>query len=416
MSCSKIMNMSYQTTILSNGLRVIHQFNESPVTYCGFAVNAGTRDELPDEKGMAHFVEHMLFKGTEKRRSYHINNRMESIGGELNAYTSKEETLIYSIFPGNELKRAVELLCDLVYNSVYPENELEKEAEIVIDEINSYKDNPSELIFDEFENLLFKDDQLGHNILGDEESLESFDSDSCKRFVERLYRPNNMIFFSMGRNTIEDVVKLLEKYISSAPISEAIINRIAPKPLNFGNNQQIMEMDTNQAHVMIGSRSFDMYDKRRSAIYLLNNILGGPGMNSRLNLSLREKSGIAYTVESNLTPYTDTGVISIYFGTDEKKYKKGIALVMRELNKLKEQPLTESQLNAAKKQLYGQLVVANENKENMALGMGKAFLRYNKYDSLEEIQRRIEAVTAEELHQIANEIFDERNLLTLIIK
>ncbi|MGL5318552.1 MAG: M16 family metallopeptidase [Bacteroidales bacterium] len=408
--------MSYQTTILSNGLRVIHQHNESPVTYCGFAVNAGTRDELPEEKGMAHFVEHMLFKGTQKRRSYHINNRMESVGGELNAYTSKEETLIYSIFPGDELKRAVELLCDLVFNSVYPENELEKEAEIVMDEINSYKDNPAELIFDEFENILFHEDQLGHNILGDEESLESFDSDSCRRFVERLYRPNNMIFFSMGRNKLEDVVKLLEKYISPIALSDAIINRIAPKPMELKENQQIIEMDTNQAHVMIGSRSFNMYDKRRSAIYLLNNILGGPGMNSRLNVSLREKSGIAYTVESNLTPYTDTGVISIYFGTDEKKYKKGISLVMRELNKLKEQPITEAQLNSAKKQLFGQLVVANENKENMALGMGKAFLRYNKYDSMEEIKKRIESVTADEIHQIANEIFDEQNLLTLIIK
>lgn len=410
------MIMSYQTTILSNGLRVIHQFNESPVTYCGFAVNAGTRDELENEKGMAHFVEHMLFKGTTKRKSYHINNRMESVGGELNAYTSKEETLIYSIFPGNELNRAVELLCDLVFNSVFPEHELEKEAEIVIDEINSYKDNPSELIFDEFENLLFPNEQLGHNILGDEDSLDSFDSASCKTFVERLYRPNNMIFFSLGRNDIKDTVKLLEKYIACEPVTQAEINRIKPERLNLISHQEVINMDTNQAHVMIGTRSFDMYDKRRSAIYLLNNILGGPGMNSRLNVSLREKSGIAYSVESNLTPYTDTGVFSIYFGTDEKKYKRGISLVMRELEKLKEKPLTESQLLSAKKQLFGQLIVANENKENMALGMGKAFLRYNKYDSLEEIQQRIESVTSEELHKIACELFNEQNLLTLVIK
>lgn len=409
--------MSYQSAIFPNGLRVIHQHTDSPVTYCGFAINAGTRDELNDEKGMAHFVEHMIFKGTKRRKSYHIINRMEVVGGELNAYTSKEETLVYSVFPGNELARAIDLLTDLVFNSVFPEKELEKEVDIVIDEINSYKDNPSELIFDEFENILFQGHELGRNILGDEESLESFDSESCKRFVERLYKPSNMIFFSMGSNSLDQVIRYLEKNIPAAEISEpAILNRknFADQPLK--EHLVDMEMDTNQAHVMIGCKCYNIYDDKRSALYLMNNILGGPGMNSRLNVSLREKRGIAYSVESNLTPYTDTGVFAIYFGTDIKKYKRGIQLASKELELMRNNTLTAQQLEAAKKQLYGQLIVSNENKENLALGMGKAFLRYNTYHSLDEIRERIGKVSAEQLQFIANDLFAEEKLLTLVIK
>ena len=409
--------MSYQTAILSNGLRIIHQHTDSPVTYCGFAINAGTRDELNDEKGMAHFVEHMIFKGTKKRKSYHIINRMEVVGGELNAYTSKEETLVYSIFPAKELARAVDLLADLVFNSVFPEKELDKEVEIVIDEINSYKDNPSELIFDEFENILFQGHELGRNILGDEESLESFDSDSCKRFIQRLYKPSNMIFFSMGNNSIDQVIRYLEKSIPASENDEsAIINRKSLSDLPLKEQFVNMEMDTNQAHVMIGCKCYDIYDDKRSALYLMNNILGGPGMNSRLNVSLREKRGIAYSVESNLTPYTDTGVFAIYFGTDIKKYKKGIQLATKELEIMRNNALTAQQLEAAKKQLYGQLIVSNENKENLALGMGKAFLRYNTYHNLDEIKERIAKVSTEQLQYIANDLFAEEKLLTLVIK
>ncbi|MGL4992826.1 MAG: M16 family metallopeptidase [Bacteroidales bacterium] len=410
--------MHYQQHTLSNGLRIIHLPTDSAVSYCGYAINGGTRDEYSDEFGMAHFVEHLLFKGTLKRRPHHIINRMESVGGELNAYTSKEETLVYAIFPGNELERAVDLLSDLVFNSTFPEAEIEKEREVIIDEINSYRDSPSELIFDEFENLLFPGDALGHNILGDEKSLEGFDSEKCHSFVNRLYRPNNMVFFSMGSTPFVKLVKLLEKHLSGIESGgeSASPIRTVSQPIVLDHEPIYMKMETNQAHVMIGARTLSMFDERRSALFVMNNILGGPGMNSRLNVSLREKSGLVYTVESNLTPYTDTGVFGIYFGTDPKKYKKGMGLVERELEWFRSKPMSKNQLTAAKKQLYGQLVVANENKENLALGMGKTYLRFGRYDSFEEVNQRIARVSEDDIWQLANDLFSPDKLLTLIIK
>lgn len=409
--------MNYQQHTLANGLRIIHMPTDSAVSYCGYAINGGTRDELAHEFGMAHFVEHLLFKGTQKRRPHHIINRMECVGGELNAYTSKEETLVYAIFPGNELERAVDLLSDLVFNSTFPEAEIEKECEVILDEINSYKDSPSELIFDEFENLLFPNDALGHNILGEESSLVTFDTQLCRNFVDRLYQPNNMVFFSMGSTPFTKLVRLIEKYVGALPAGDvsSLPLRIEPQPLLLKPEPIRMQMETNQAHVMVGARTLSMYDERRSALFLLNNILGGPGMNSRLNVSLREKSGLVYSVESNLTPYTDTGVFAIYFGTDPKKYNKGIHLVEKELDWLRDKPMSANQLNAAKKQIFGQLVVANENKENLALGMGKTYLRFGRYDSFEEVNQRIARVTEGEIWSLANELFAPDKLLTLII-
>ena len=405
--------VSCQTTILSNELRMIHLHSESPVAYCGFAVNAGTRDERQDEFGLAHFIEHMLFKGTRQRRSWHILNRMEQVGGELNAYTTKEETFIYATFLSGDFERAVELLSDLVFHSNFPEKEIEKERAVVLDEINSYKDNPSELIYDEFENMLFQGHEIGHHILGEMQSLNQFTQQSCLSFFSLNYLPGNMVFFSMGNTPFAQIVRWVTKYAGGENAGKTAIHRITPNGILPGNRQ--LEMESFQAHIMIGARGYRLLDEKRPPLYLLNNILGGPGMNSRLNLSLREKYGYVYNVESNLTTYTDTGVFAVYFGCDQKYVEKCIALVHKELKDLRNKLLTDRQLFAAKKQLKGQWGIANENSENVALSMGKVFLHKNRFHSLDDNYNLIDKITSREVWEVANEIFDEKQLSQLII-
>ncbi|MDR0428850.1 MAG: insulinase family protein [Tannerellaceae bacterium] len=404
--------MQYYTYTFLNGLRIIHLPSDSPVSYCGFAINAGTRDEGNDEFGLAHFVEHMLFKGTGKRKAWHILNRMENVGGELNAYTTKEDTFVYSIFMEEHYERAFELLADLVFHSRFPQQEIEKEVDVILDEINSYKDSPSELIFDEFENLIFNGHALGHNILGDESSLLRFNSESGCSFIKRYYVPANIVFFSMGRIEMKKIIRLVEKNIEN-------INSPAPangrkKPEYIPAISKRKHKDTHQTHVIIGGRSYSMFDNRRMALFLLNNLLGGPGMNSRLNVALREKHGLAYSVESNITTYTDTGLAAIYFGTDPKNTDKALRLVHKELKKLRDEKLTTSQLAAAKKQVIGQLGVSADNKESLFLGLGKSFLHHNRYETIPQVFEKIEKITAEELLDIANEIFSSESLSTLI--
>jgi len=409
-----IMEKDYFSHILPNGLRIVHLPSASPVSYCGFAVNAGTRDEEMDEFGLAHFVEHMIFKGTEKRKSWHILNRMENVGGELNAYTTKEETFVYSIFMEEHFRRAFELLSDLVFHSQFPEQEIEKEVDVILDEINSYEDSPSELIFDEFENLLFDGHALGHNILGDEQSLLGFGSESGKSFMRRFYAPENMVFFSMGRIPFKKIVQMAESTLSDIAFPMAARNRTAPGELLPVSRQ--IHKDTHQAHVLIGGRAYSMHDEKRLPLFLLNNLLGGPGMNNRLNVSLREKNGLVYNVESNVTSYTDTGLASIYFGTDPKNKEKAIRLVYKELAKLREVKLTATQLAAAKKQVIGQLGVSGDNREGLFLGLGKSFLHYNRYDTLPEVFAKVEKLTAGEIREVANEIFAPERLFSLIFQ
>ena len=407
-----IMEKDYFSHILPNGLRIVHLPSASPVSYCGFAVNAGTRDEEMDEFGLAHFVEHMIFKGTEKRKSWHILNRMENVGGELNAYTTKEETFVYSIFMEEHFRRAFELLSDLVFHSQFPEQEIEKEVDVILDEINSYEDSPSELIFDEFENLLFDGHALGHNILGDEQSLLGFGSESGKSFMRRFYAPENMVFFSMGRIPFKKIVQMAESTLSDIAFPMAVRYRTAPGELLPVSRQ--IHKDTHQAHVLIGGRAYSMHDEKRLPSFLLNNLLGGPGMNNRLNVSPREKNGLVYNVESNVTSYTDTGLASIYFGTDPKNKEKAIRLVYKELAKLREVKLTATQLAAAKKQVIGQLGVSGDNREGLFLGLGKSFLHYNRYDTLPEVFAKVEKLTAGEIREVANEIFAPERLFSLI--
>ena len=377
---------AFNQHILSNGLRIIHEPSVSKVAYCGFAVDAGTRDELENEQGMAHFVEHLIFKGTAKRKAWHILNRMENVGGDLNAYTNKEETVIYSAFL----------------------------TEVIIDEIQSYEDNPSELIFDDFEDLIFRGHPLGRNILGNPGQLKLFRSEDAAAFTSRFYHPGNMVFFVLGNLDFRQVVRWAEKLLADIP-AMAVDNRRMPPPL-YVPEHLVVHKDTHQAHVMIGSRGYNAYDDKRTALYLLNNVLGGPGMNSRLNVSLRERRGLVYNVESNLTSYTDTGTFCIYFGCDPADLDYCTRLVYKELKRLRDVRMTSSQLAAAKKQLIGQIGVASDNNENNALGMGKTFLHYNKCETSEAVFHRIEQLTSEALLEVANEMFAEDYLSTLIYR
>lgn len=406
--------MQYNIHTLSNGLRIIHEPSSSKVAYCGFAVDAGTRDEAENEQGMAHFVEHLIFKGTRKRKAWHILNRMENVGGDLNAYTNKEETVIYSAFLTEHFGRALELRADIVFHSTFPQNEIEKETEVIIDEIQSYEDTPSELIFDDFEDMIFRNHPLGRNILGRPDLLKKFRSEDAMAFTSRFYQPSNMVFFVLGDFNFQKIVRQVEKLLVDLPLVTVENQRTIP-PL-YVPEQLVVHKETHQAHVMIGSRGYNAYDDKRTALYLLNNILGGPGMNSRLNVSLRERRGLVYTVESNLTSYTDTGAFCIYFGTDPEDVDTCLKLTYKELKRMRDVKMTSSQLMAAKKQLIGQIGVASDNNENNALGMAKTFLHYNKYESSESVFRRIEALTAEGLLEVANEMFAEEYLSTLIYR
>lgn len=407
--------MSYSTFTLPNGLRIIHESSPTNVAYCGFAVNAGTRDELPHEQGMAHFVEHLIFKGTEKRKAWHILNRMENVGGDLNAYTNKEETVIYSAFLKEHFNRAAELLTDIVFHSIFPAHEIEKEVDVIIDEIQSYEDSPTELIFDDFEELIFPNHPLGRNILGKPSLLRKFSSKDAFHFVHRYYKPENMVFFVLGNLTFSKIIRTMEKLTADLPPFHTG-NFLRTTPDEYHPQDLVLHKDTHQAHVMIGGRGYHAYDERRTGLYLLNNILGGPGMNSRLNVSLRERKGLVYNVESNLTSYTDTGTFCIYFGCDPQDTDYCISLVHKELKKLRDKALTSLQLAAAQKQIIGQIGVASDNFENNALSMGKCFLHYQKYEEKEEVFTRINELTASQLLNIANEVFAEDYLSTLIYK
>lgn len=399
---------------LPNGLRIIHEPTLSKVAYCGFAIDAGTRDEAENEQGMAHFVEHLIFKGTEKRKAWHILNRMENVGGDLNAYTNKEETVVYAAFLTEHLGRALELLGDIVFHSTFPQHEIEKETEVIIDEIQSYEDTPSELIFDDFEDMIFRNHPLGRNILGKPELLRSFRTEDVLSFTRRYYQPGNMVFFVQGQYDFKKIVRMAEKYLSDVPSVE-VDSRRTPPPLYVPEHLAVNK-ETHQAHVMIGSRGYNAFDDKRTALYLLNNILGGPGMNSKLNVSLRERRGLVYTVESNLTSYTDTGVFCIYFGTDTEDMDTCLKLTYKELKRMRDVKMSSSQLAAAKKQLIGQIGVASDNFENNALGMAKTFLHYHKFESSELVFKRIESLTAEQLLEVANEMFAEEYLSTLIYR
>lgn len=458
--------MKYNTYTLDNGLRIIHLPSDSQVVYCGYQINAGTRNEEPGEEGLAHFCEHVTFKGTERRKAWHILNCLESVGGDLNAYTNKEGTVYYSAILKEHIARAVDLLSDIVFHSVYPQTEIDKEVEVICDEIESYNDSPAELIYDEFENILFKGSPLGHNILGTAEQVRAFKTEDALRFTQKLYRPDNAIFFAYGDIDFKKLVKLIQKALGECPKGRELAcsadcksaetptkERIAEKTpteeriaeetptgetpteeMEAGDanhkvqsskfNVQskvagqtiVMQKNTHQAHVMIGTRAYDVNDDRRMPLYLLNNMLGGPGMNAKLNLALREHNGLVYTVESTMVAYGDTGTWSIYFGCDEHDVKRCLRLVRKELDKFMQKPLSDAQLKAAKKQIKGQIGVACDNRENFALDFGKSFLHYGWEKNVDRLYEQVDEITATQIQAVAQELFDKDRLTTLIFK
>ena len=466
--------MKYNTYTLDNGLRIIHLPSDSQVVYCGYQINAGTRNEEPGEEGLAHFCEHVTFKGTERRKAWHILNCLESVGGDLNAYTNKEGTVYYSAILKEHIARAVDLLSDIVFHSVYPQAEIDKEVEVICDEIESYNDSPAELIYDEFENILFKGSPLGHNILGTAEQVRAFKTEDALRFTQKLYRPDNAIFFAYGDIDFKKLVRLLqraladdesvvklaeeklpqisqitqiswnenfiaeEKSVSSVKSvgnenteksagnentekSVSSVKSVGPKNYpsvgdGIAGQTIVMQKNTHQAHVMIGTRAYDVNDDRRMPLYLLNNMLGGPGMNAKLNLALREHNGLVYTVESTMVAYGDTGTWSIYFGCDEHDVKRCLRLVRKELDKFMQKPLSDAQLKAAKKQIKGQIGVACDNRENFALDFGKSFLHYGWEKNVDRLYEQVDEITAAQIQAVAQELFDKDRLTTLIFK
>ena len=412
--------MKYNTHTLDNGLRIIHLPSDSKVVYCGYQINAGTRDEEPGEEGLAHFCEHVTFKGTERRKAWHILNCLESVGGDLNAYTNKEGTVYYSAILKEHIARAVDLLSDIVFHSVYPQAEIDKEVEVICDEIESYNDSPAELIYDEFENILFKDSSLGHNILGTAEQVRSFTPEDALRFTRKLYRPDNAIFFAYGDIDFKKLVKLVRRALADDDSGKLAAEKLPKNYPSVGEEIAgqtiVMQKNTHQAHVMIGTRAYDVNDDRRMPLYLLNNILGGPGMNAKLNLALREHNGLVYTVESTMVAYGDTGTWSIYFGCDEHDIKRCLRLVRKELDRMMEKPLSDSQLKAAKKQIKGQIGVACDNRENFALDFGKSFLHYGWEKNVDCLYEQVEAITSQQIQDVARELFDKNRLITLIFK
>ncbi len=407
--------MEYNTETLANGLRVIHLWSPSPVVYCGYEICAGTRNETADREGIAHFCEHMSFKGTARRTAMQVINRLETVGGELNAYTNKEDTVYYSAILREHLARAVDLLTDMVFRSTYPQHEIDKEVEVICDEIESYNDSPAELIYDDFENAVFAGHSLGHNILGSGGTLRTYTTADALAFTGRYYRPENAVFFVSGDVDFSRVVKLLERATADFPPAAPLIDA-QPKETMPEYLPRTIRHDkgTHQAHVMVGNRGFSVHDDRRMPLYLLNNILGGPGMNARLNVSLRERNALVYTVESSMVCYSDTGLWSVYFGCDPKDADRCLRLVRRELDRVMQHRLTDAQLRAAKRQIKGQIGVACDNRESFALDFGKTFLHYGWKKNVQKLMEDIDAITAVQIQCVAQELFAPDRLTTLI--
>ena len=402
---------------LSNGLRIIHLPSPSSVVYCGIGIAAGSRHEEPGEEGVAHFCEHMSFKGTRNRSAIQILNCLESVGGDLNAFTNKEDTTFYAAVQKEHFSRAVDLLTDIVFCSQYPQHEVEHEVDVICDEIESYNDTPAELIYDVFENQLFQGHPLGHNILGTREQVQHFTSQHAFHFTNRYYRPDNAIFFVYGDVNFSRLVKSLEVRSEKLEVREYSSPQNLPQDISLTPHPSPLTSTPShhQAHVMLGCQSFSFDDKRRMPLFLLNNILGGPCMNARLNLKLREQYGLVYTVESSMASYSDTGVWSVYFGCDHHDVKRCIRLVNRELDRMMQAPLSARQLASAKRQLKGQLTIAADNREQFALDMAKHFLHYGKERSLNEMIAQIDDITAIQIQDVAQQLFAPEHMQQLIL-
>ena len=399
---------------LDNGIRLIHHRVSGAVGHCGLIINTGSSSETADEHGIAHFIEHMLFKGTSHRKAYHILCRLEEVGGELNGYTTKEETAVHASFLNEDYERAIELISDVVFNSEFPSREIVKEKEVILEEINSYKDSPAELIFDEFEEVIFRDQPIGRNILGTPATVRKFSQRKIKTFIKNNYFTDQMVFCSVGNIDEARIKRLFTKHFSH--VKPRLTLKKSPEKWKYEPVTIERKLETWQSHCIIGNIAYRHDDERRFSMTLLNNILGGPGLNSRLNMSLREKKGYAYNIESNYNPYYQTGVFSVYFGTDKQNLEKSIRATIRELEKIKSNRLGSVQLAKAKTQMKGYLARGFEHHESLMLSLGKSLLVFNKVDTLEELSRRIDRITASQIMETANEVFERDKLSTLIYR
>ncbi|MCE3294656.1 MAG: hypothetical protein K0R65_370 [Crocinitomicaceae bacterium] len=399
---------------LSNGIRLVYMHAPAQVSHLGVTILAGSRYEGENEEGLAHFLEHCIFKGTSKRRSLHILSRLDSVGGELNAYTTKEEICVYASFTKEYIQRSSELLADIILNSNFPPKEIEKEKEIILDEINSYLDSPTEKIFDDFEAHLFKGHPLGNNILGTKESVSSFTQEDLLRYIARFFFAENMVISFVGDVPVSKLIRILEKDFGQLK-HKSLIQQ--PSFFTGYQNFKIRSKEANvQVHGIMGGIAPSYNDEQRRAMTLLINVLGGPALNSRLILSVREKYGYSYNIEANYSPFADTGYWSIYFGTDQKYLEKTIRLIYKELRLMREKALNENQLRNAKTQLKGHLALSLDSNSGIMLGLGKSLLLFNQIDSIQEIYAGIDRLTVKELQETAEKYFDENTVSELIFE
>jgi predicted Zn-dependent peptidase len=406
--------IDYQVHTLPNGIRILLKHSPSTITHCCFVLNAGSRDEPLHQEGLAHFIEHLLFKETEKRSTSQILNRLELVGADLNAYTTKEYTCIHASLLKQHLERTMDLFEDILFHSTFPEDEMEKERGVILDEIASYLDQPEEAIQDDFEALLFKGHPIGENILGTPETVSKFDINDIKAFTAASNNTSEMIFAVFGDYDFKKIIKLGEKYFGDVAANTAKKNRIKPAPNTGGIHT--LSRPISQTHCIIGNQAYASNHHYKTGLLLLNNLLGGMGMSSRLNLEIREKYGIAYTIESNYTTLTDTGIFSIYFGTDTEKSDKALKLVHKELKKLRDNKLGTLQLHQAKQKFIGQIALAEENRMSLIISIAKSVVDFNYADTLDEVFAKINAVTADDLLAISNEVFDTERMITLLFE
>jgi predicted Zn-dependent peptidase len=403
----------YQIYILPNGIRIAHrQVSHTKIVHCGIMLDIGSRDELPHQNGLAHFWEHMAFKGTKKRKSYHIINSLESVGGELNAYTTKEKVCFYASILDIHFEKSVELLSDITFNSIFPDKQLEKERGVILEEMSMYLDSPEDSIQDDFDELLYPNHQLGANILGTQESVKSFTREHLQEFIAENLDTDKIVFSIVGNIDFKKAVRIVEKYIKDIPAVKS--TKVRVKPLEYTPQEIISKKSITQAHCAIGRTSYSMLDDKRLSFFSLVNLLGGPGMNSRFNLSLREKFGLVYSIDAGFSSYIDTGFFSIFFATDQKNLNKAIRLINKEMQVLREKTLGGIQLKTLKDQLMGQLAMSEESNQGYMLMMAKSILDLNKIESLQDIFSNLQAITASQLQDLANEMFDESQMSRLI--
>lgn len=399
----------FETYILPNGIKGIHRRVKSSITHCALVVNAGTRDEQNDEYGLAHFAEHAFFKGTTHRKAFQVNCRLENLGGELNAYTTKEDTTIHATTLRGDFSKAVELIADVAFNSTFPEKELSKEREVIVDEINTYKDSPADMIFDTFDDMIFAGSELGHNILGTKAAIARYTTAHIQQFLQRTHTTDQMVFSSIGNLSVGAVQKVAMRYLAEQPTSRRSFQR--SKPSDVVPFEKSINKHTHQTHCIVGARAYDIHAERRLPLSLLINILGGPSANSRLNILLREKNGLSYNIEAGYTPYNDCGAVAIYFSCDHHNTDHCRELIDRELRWLRATPLSARQLALTKRQFLAQMAISMENNEGYMLGAGKSYLVHDEIDTLEEVYKKVTAVTADQIMEVAEEIFSATSTL-----